>query len=86
MIEARTRRVYFAPRKGRHYFSKAAAISAEARAIIQEKYPTEPQESDSLGITYPGFHCTEMPNYGKMHHRLCAKIRLRMKTTNPQTP
>lgn len=41
-IIARPAMVYYAPTKGRRYFSKAAAIRAEARAIIKKHWPDEP--------------------------------------------
>ena len=41
MIERQQPIVYFAPTKGRRYFSKSSAINAEARAIIKKYYPDE---------------------------------------------
>lgn len=42
MITKTTATVYYAPTKGRRYFSKSAAIRAEARAIIKKHCPDEP--------------------------------------------
>jgi hypothetical protein len=42
MITKTTETVYYAPTKGRRYFSRAAAIRAEARAIIEKHVPSEP--------------------------------------------
>ena len=47
MIELQTAKVYYAPTKGRRYFTKAAAIKAEALAIILKKYPNEDFEPDT---------------------------------------
>lgn len=41
MIERDQAIVYYAPTKGRRYFSKAAAIKAESRAIIKKYFPDE---------------------------------------------
>lgn len=41
MIEREQAIVYLAPTKGRRYFSKSAAINAEARAIIKKYHPDE---------------------------------------------
>lgn len=41
MIERKQAVVYYAPTKGRRYFSKAAAIKAEAKAIINKHFPPE---------------------------------------------
>lgn len=41
MIERQQPIVYFAPTKGRRYFSKQAAIRAEAKAIINKHFPPE---------------------------------------------
>lgn len=41
-ITTKTATVYYAPTKGRRYFSKAAAIRAEACAIIKKHCPDEP--------------------------------------------
>lgn len=40
-------RVYYSPTRNRRYFSKEAAIKAEAKARIFKKYPSEPYESDT---------------------------------------
>ena len=53
MIEARTRKVFFSKRAGRCFFTKRAAIYAEARAIIEERHPSENAEDDT---GYPGWY------------------------------
>lgn len=40
MITKTTATIYYAPTKGRRYFSKQAAIRAEARAIIEKHVPS----------------------------------------------
>lgn len=40
-------KVYYSPTRNRRYFSKEAAIKAEAKARIFKKYPPEPYESDT---------------------------------------
>ena len=47
MIQIQTARVYYAPTKGRRYFTKSAAIHAEAAAIILKKYPPVDFEFDT---------------------------------------
>lgn len=55
MITQTTAIVYYAPTKGRRYFSKSAAIHAEARAIIKKHYPDEKGCSGiCVGCEYPG--------------------------------
>lgn len=54
-VEAKTATVYYAPTKGRRYLSKAAAVRAEARAIIEKHFPSERGCSGvCAGCTYPG--------------------------------
>lgn len=43
------RTAYFAPSKGRHYFSLAGAVRAEALSMILKKHPTKHCAED-LGI------------------------------------
>ncbi|WP_414492025.1 hypothetical protein [Stenotrophomonas maltophilia] len=48
--------VYLAPTKGRRYLSKRSAVRAEARALLDRKYPAETgDESD-------GFHSWHWSN------------------------
>lgn len=46
-IQEITAQVYYSPTRNRRYFSKEAAIKAEAKARIFKKYPSEPYESDT---------------------------------------
>ena len=47
MIEERTKRVWFSPAANKHYFTKRAAIHAQARSLVEAKYPSEPYERDT---------------------------------------
>lgn len=40
-------KVYYSPTRNRRYFSKEAAIKAEAKARIFKKHPSDPYESDT---------------------------------------
>ena len=40
-------KAYYSPTRNRRYFSKEAAIKAEAKARIFKKYPSEPYESET---------------------------------------
>lgn len=73
-IEARTRVVFYAPTARRHYMSKAAAVKAEARALIKQRYPTEAAERDHIGQTYPGFHWMDMPRSDVLYRRVCRVV------------
>jgi len=73
MIEEQTAKVYYAPTRKRRYFSKNAAINAEAAAIIYKKYPSEKYESDT-GHSY-NIKFDEPGRYGTMHRRLCLMMR-----------
>lgn len=72
MIAKQETVVWFSPAKGRRYFTKAAAIHAEAKAKILERYPTERPESEQGRQTYPGWHfpSDDPERYGKMLRRL----------------
>lgn len=72
MIKQQITTVWHAPTRGRRYFSKRAAINAEAKAIIYAKYPPEPYESD----TGHGFNIDidEPERYEIMHRRMCLKL------------
>lgn len=69
MIEERIAKVYFSPSAGRRYFTKRAALMAEATARIEKKYPTEKAEYDHIGCTYGGFHWTAIPRHDVLFRR-----------------
>ena len=56
MIEIETAKVYRSTFAGRRYFSKTAAIKAEARAVLDNYYPYEPASdySEHGRAEYPG--------------------------------
>lgn len=66
--------VYRSTRSGRRFFTRRAAVAAEASAIIQSKYPTERQESDSIGITNRGWHWREDDRLCRVFNRLSRVI------------
>lgn len=60
----------------RRYFSKSAAIKAEAMAIIKAKHPSEKTEYDSMGrCTYGGFHCSSLPRFDVLLRRMMRLIK-----------
>lgn len=75
MIERREAIVYYAPTAKRRYLTRRAAVSAEARAIIKDKYPNEDTEHDDSGrCTYPGWCWRELNRSEVLHRRLCRLI------------
>lgn len=75
IVEAVTVKVYMAPTAGRRYFSLSAACNAEARAIIQKKWPAEKPEYEDGMRTYPGFHWRDLPRSEVLHRRMVRLIR-----------
>jgi hypothetical protein len=68
--------VWLAPTAGRRYFTKRAAIHAEARARIEKKYPTEKSETDDTGrTTYGGWHWSSKPRADVLLRRVCRLVR-----------
>ena len=74
MIEIQTAKVYYAPTKGRRYFTKSAAIKAEALAIILKKYPVVDFEPET------GFYAdirTEQPErFERMMRSMIYKLKV----------
>lgn len=60
-VEKRTREVFYAPTARRHFFTKKAAVRAEAIAIVSSAHPKEkPEYDDDFGrCTNPGY---QMPD------------------------
>jgi hypothetical protein len=76
MITKQDAVVFYAPTAGRRYFTKPAAINAEAKAKINKKYPAEEYETDENGnMTYGGFHWSEMERADVMLRRLSRIIK-----------
>ena len=66
MIEKQTATVFYAPTRGRRFFTKSAAIHAEAVALIIAKYP--PESGDEYD---PGWHVQhDHPGYETMVRRM----------------
>jgi hypothetical protein len=70
MIEARKRTVYYSHGKRKHFITKQGAARAEARSIIEKKYPSEDSEYDEIGCTYRGFNWTEMKRSDVLYRRM----------------
>ncbi len=76
MIEATTRTVFRATTKGRTYLTKAAAIKAEARALIEKRHPTEKGEFDGNGYqTDPGWHWMNIHRSDVLYRRVCRLVK-----------
>lgn len=57
MIQRTQRTVFYAPTRGRHYFTARAAAKGEASAMMIKHYPSERADFDSTGAcTYGGRH------------------------------
>lgn len=74
-IQIKDRAVWYSPTAKRCFFTKRAAASREASAMIQAKYPTEPMESDEIGITFRGWHWSDDDRLRRLHARLTRQIR-----------
>jgi hypothetical protein len=74
-IEKQKATVYWSSMAGRRYFSKKAAIAAEARGLIEARYPTEQADRDEFGrCTDPGFHWREIDNSETLLRRVCRLV------------
>ena len=76
MIEVLTRTVYRSTTKGRSYLTKSAAITAEARALIAKKHPSERADYDDSGrCTDGGFHWSSLPRSDVIFRRVRRLVR-----------
>lgn len=81
-VTAYQRTVYRAPTAGRSYLTKRAAIYAEAKALIQERHPTERPESDENGRQYfSGWYWRDLPRSEVLLRRV---MRLVKRAMEPQ--
>lgn len=71
MIEKQQATVWLAPTKGRRYFTRKAAIKAEARALIFKKYPKEENHDEFRSWIDYDIEQAEPERYEKMHRRMC---------------
>lgn len=70
-LQGVTTMVYVAPTKGRRYLSARSAASAESRAMLEKKYPSESADHDEMGrMTYGGWHWSADEHLLKVHLRL----------------
>lgn len=89
MITKTTATVWHSSAKGRRYFSRSAAIRAEARSIIYKLYPSEGRESDEYGrTTYPGYDIQydEPERYAKLYRRIKRLVERKMKKDSVSQP
>jgi hypothetical protein len=63
------RPAFYSQARRRYFFTKKAAVRAEASAIIRKRYPSE--HGDETG---GGFHWTQLPRSEVMLRRLARKI------------
>jgi hypothetical protein len=76
VIEARTKKVFYSQTANRHYFTKLAAIKAEARALLIKKHPTESAENEpEIGHYYPGWHWTELKRSDVLYRRVMRMVK-----------
>ena len=73
-VQKQTATVFYAPTRGRRYFRRDSAISAEALAIIKLRYPDEPADMDT---SYAGYdvRIDDPIRFEVMHRRMCRIIR-----------
>ena len=71
-VEKRTREVFYAPTAGRHFFTKKAAIRAEAIAMVSAENPKEKAEhDDDFGrCTYPGYQLPDDEFWPLVHEKI----------------
>ena len=80
IVTESTRPAYYAPTRGRYFFTRAAAIRAEAIAIIKRKYPTERGDTD-IGDT--GWHWSELKRSDVLLRRM---FRVVQRASSPNDP
>jgi hypothetical protein len=60
---------------GRRYLTRRAAVKAEARAMLRQRYPDQRAEIDEFGrITFGGWTWRDLPNADEIFRRLCRLI------------
>jgi hypothetical protein len=82
-LEQISRPVYKAPTRGRCYLTARSAAQAEARAMLDAKYPKEEAEYEHGMMYYPGYHWSSDERLVRVHKRLARQIlsSLRRSTT-----
>lgn len=81
-IEVLTQTVYRSPTKGRRYLTARAAAHAEARALLDRKYPAERPDWD---VGDSGWHWSSDERNVRTLDRLSRAILKRLRSA-PQTP
>lgn len=80
MIGSLRMTIYYSTRAGRRFLIKRAAIAAEARAIIEAKYPREKSYFDGNGYeTEEGWHWRQLERSDVLYRRLCRLIKNTLK-------
>jgi hypothetical protein len=69
-IERIQRPVFKAPTKGRCYLSARSAANAEARAMLNKKYPPEKPEYENGRMFSPGWYWSQDARLVKVYERL----------------
>lgn len=63
--------VFLAPTRGRRYLTRNGAATAESRAMMAAKYPSEDADFDGEGrMIYPGYHWSSDPRLVRVQARL----------------
>lgn len=83
-IELINRPVYRAPTKGRCYLNARSAADAEARAILEKRYPREDAEYEQGMMYYPGFHWSNDKRLVLVQKRLTRMILRQFRARKPQ--
>ncbi len=80
MIEARTKVVYYSPRKRRHFITARAAARAEANGRMNAAFPSEPAEYEERGYCVdPGWDWRSVPRLVKIHEKLVSRYLQKLK-------
>jgi hypothetical protein len=66
----RAQTLYLAPTKGRRYMTAKSAAYAEARALLDRKYPREYPEYENGMMIYGGSHWSEDESNNRAYERL----------------
>lgn len=70
VIEVVQQPVFYAKTKGRRYLTLRAAANAEARALLDKKYPKERAEHEQGRMIHPPWHWSSDEKLTKVHSRL----------------
>lgn len=84
MIEERIRKVYYSPRKNRHFMTAKAAAKAEANGRMNLWFPKESPEYEMGHCTDPGWHWSEVPRLSDIHARLVKRYMRQLKPAQPE--